>query len=174
VLSIPIPGSNGNILYNSNGLIAPYILGPGLVATTSGSSQILSSTSTGGVSPAGPLGALQYNCNGSFCGYSLGQNVGVSIGALNVVPAGSVGDIQTNAGPFSLGNLALGANSLLGAYMAGTPTPIIVGSGLTLSTSGGITTISATGGGGSCPSTGIAEENGPCIIEENGPYIIEE
>jgi len=110
----------------------------GLVVTTSGGINFLTSTSTGGTAPSGSLGAVQYNGGGSFAG------------------------------------LPLSGNSLLGAYTGGVPTSIIVGSGLTLTTSGSVTTISATGGGGSCPSNGIAEENGPCIIEENGPYIIEE
>ena len=135
----PPPGSQGDIITNNgNNQYGADSLGSGLVQTTTNGRNFLSSTSTGGVSPAGALGAVQYNCNGSFCGQGLN------------------------------------GQSLLGAYVGGVPTSIVVGNGLGLSSTGGVTTIFVTGGGGSCPSNGIAEENGSCIITENGQYIIEE
>lgn len=102
-----------------------------------------------------------------------GQTFLSSTATGGVAPAGAGGAIQYNlSGSFA--GVNLGGNALLGAYFSGSPTTIVVGNGLTLTNTGGTTTISTTGSGGSCPSNGIAEENGPCIIEENGPYIIEE
>jgi hypothetical protein len=167
-------GSTGTIQYNNNGQFGPYVIGPGLVVTTSGTTEVLSSTSTGGVSPAGPNGSIQYNASGAFGGYALGQNLGINTGAIDVVPAGNSGDIQTNASPFSLGSVGLSANSLLGASTSGVPISITLGTGLSLSTTGGVTYINSSGGGSTCGVTGIIAENGPCIVEENGPNIVEE
>lgn len=120
------------------------------------------------------MGAIQYNCSGSFCGYTLGNNLSVTGGVLSFLPQGPAGDVELSAGA-NLGSISLSGNAILGAAVGGTPTNILIGSGLTLTTTGGVTTISATGGGGGgCPSTAIIQENGPCIIEENGPFIIEE
>lgn len=169
----PVGPANSIQANGGNGQYVPWVLGGGLAITTSGGTTFLNSTSTGAAAPAGGPGAIQYNCSGIFCGYGIGSNLGVSGGDLNVIMAGTLGSIQLN-GNSAFSSVGLPSNSLLGAVTSGTPIPVVLGTGLSLTTSGGITTINATGGGSTCPSTAIIEENGPCIIEENGPYIIEE
>lgn len=119
-------GNTGDVQYNNAGKFGPYVLGTGLVVTTSGSTKFLSSTATGGVAPSGPEGAIQNNTSGSFGSYTIGLGLTVTGGALTatVNPAGLNGAIQYNNG------------GVLGAYNIGSGLSVVGGS-LVATSSGG-------------------------------------
>lgn len=127
------PGTNGSIINNTGGQYGSYVIGSGLVVTTSGGMNFLNSTATGGVAPAGSDGSIQYNNSGSFGGYGIGTGLNTSGGNLNAttIPAGTNGSIQYNNG------------GVLGAYTIGGGLSV-VGGALTATASGGGSTPGGT------------------------------
>jgi hypothetical protein len=138
VATTTAPGSTGNIVYNNNGVPAPYAIGPGLVVTTSGDTTYLSSTATGDVAPAGSNGSIQYNDSGSFAGYGIGPSLYLSGGNLNVtgVPVGSTGAVQINGGSGAFGSLALTTTgqALVGTNGSGAMAPVTLAPSATIDT----------------------------------------
>lgn len=93
--------------------------------------------------------------------------------ATSILLFSSVAYAAYNTGGGSGGGTGTSTNGQLLINSANTVAGISIGSGLSTSTTGGITTLFVTGGGG-IPATAIIEETGTPIIEETGSYIVGE
>lgn len=159
-------GSPGQSQYNINGTsFGGYTMsGDCTLVTTTG---VITCSTIDGISPF-DLGSVTTS-SPRISGDVTSGFYTANPGAVDVQVGGSQAMEWTSTG---VTVPSLPAYSLTGTITGGGLINVFVGTNLTLTTTGGVTTLNAGGVGPG--ELDIIEENGPNIIEENGPNIVEE